>query len=912
MRTNLFIGAAAIALVMPAAAMAQSTGTADAEAKDVVVTGARGDGSVDGIEQPNTPKARGVLTQEYISHQAPGQSINEIINQLPGVSFQNNDPFGSAGGTINIRGFDGSRISQTFDGVPLNDTGNYAIYSNQQLDPEVIDRVNVNLGTTDVDNPSASATGSTINYRSVNPTEEFGVRMVSSYGDDKYFRVFGVVNTGNLNASGTRAWLSASHATNNWFVNDFGKVNKQQYNGKIYQPLNDKGDFISLIGNYNQNRNNFAGSAPLRSDLYNLSQSTTAPFSANNPGLVTGAARVPGTGTTNRFPSGFNEIPYHVARCSTATPNGAAADTANTCGTSYDERYNPSNTATIHLAARVTPFDKLVVTVDPYFEYTKANGGGTVTGREGSYVRPASTGVAAITTPQYGFIGGSYYFGRDLNGDGDTRDTVTLLAPSQTETHRYGILGSVRYDFSPSQSLFVGYSHDYGRHRQTGEAGYLQPNGVPFDVFPVNNPIVATNGVAVQKRDRLSYAIVDVFSGEYRGHFFDDRLNLNLGVRAPFEKRVLNNFCFTTAANGNVDCLGRGQDALNAAYALANPYNYNAATNTPSGYAAPSSRTVTYHNVLPNVGLTFRVVDRVSLYASYSKGVQVPGTDNLYQGFYYPAGTIQAKPVQETSDNFDAGVRYNSGRIQAFVGGWYTRFSNRLASAFDPDTQVTIYRNLGRVDKYGVDGSIAYSPFRDLKLYAFGSYLHSEIKNNVQAGNCPTVLTAANTTVNCSTAGAPIFFATAGKRESGAPVYTAGGRVQYSYGPVTLGSDIKRTGKRYLNDQNLAAMGCTAALVNFICPTAANTTAAYTGTRGFAYYSYGAAAPGYTTVNFDARIDASVVGLTNKTYVQLNLLNAFSQFYAGGYTGGSTTQFNNPFANIAYPRTFIASLNVAF
>ena len=86
-----------------------------------------------------------MLTQEFISRQTPGNSILDTINSLPGVSFQNNDPFGSAGGTLTIRGFDSSRIALTFDGVPLNDTGNYALYSNQQLDPELIEQVNVSL-----------------------------------------------------------------------------------------------------------------------------------------------------------------------------------------------------------------------------------------------------------------------------------------------------------------------------------------------------------------------------------------------------------------------------------------------------------------------------------------------------------------------------------------------------------------------------------------------------------------------------------------------------------------------------------------------------------------------------------------------------------------------------------------------
>src|SRR3546814_5107061 len=101
----------------------------------------------------------------------------------PGVSCHNNDPFGAAGGPRTIRGFDNSRISQTLDGIPLNDSGNYALYSNQQLDPELIEQVNVNLGSTDVDSPTAAASGSTVNYRTRNPFDEFGARLQGSVGD---------------------------------------------------------------------------------------------------------------------------------------------------------------------------------------------------------------------------------------------------------------------------------------------------------------------------------------------------------------------------------------------------------------------------------------------------------------------------------------------------------------------------------------------------------------------------------------------------------------------------------------------------------------------------------------------------------------------------------------------------------
>ncbi|WP_425230621.1 TonB-dependent receptor [Sphingomonas sp.] len=919
MRYQLLLGAAVVALAIPSAAFAQSTGSAETDnvsTTDVVVTGTR-EASVGGVQQPDTPKNRSVLTQEFIARQTPGQSVDDIINQLPGVSFQNNDPFGSAGGTLTIRGFDGSRISQTFDGIPLNDTGNYAIYSNQQLDPELIEQVNVNLGSTDPDSPTASASGSTVNYRTINPSEDFGARLVGSVGDYNFFRVFGLVNTGNLTSFGTRAWLSASNARNDVVFNNFGKIEKQQYNAKIYQPIGSGRDFIAISGHYNQNRNNFFGSAPLRDDNNVFSQSTAAPGSALNPTFVTGAARTPGTNSGNRFPRGRDELPYLVARCLIATPTTGVANTvANVsapgasnngvaCGSSFDERYNPSNTGNVRLNSRFTLAEGLTLFLDGSYQYTKANGGGTVTGREGGFTR--TTGVP-ITTPQYGFIGGSYYFGRDVNGDGDALDQVILLAPSQTQTRRYGVISSLRWDFTPDQSLRAGYTLDYGRHRQTGEVGTLQANGFPVDVFPVNNPLTAVNGSVVEKRNRFSKAILNQGFAQYVGNFLDNRLRVEASLTGKWFTRDLTNYCFVTAANGNVDCLGR-DPTVNAAYATANPYTVGGTTQAPTitGYAVPQNRVYRYHRLLPAAGLTFNVADRLTVFGNYSKGIQVPGTDNLYQAFFYPQNTTPANPVPETTDNFDLGLRYTSSRIQASVGPWYTRFQNRLAGAFDNDTQQTIYRNLGRVNKYGVDASIAYRPIREVLFYVYGSYLKSEIKNNVQIGVCSTT-----TTVNCATVGQPIYALTAGMRESAAPVYTVGGRVQATLGPIELGGQIKRTGRRYVNDQNLASFACTAApLVNTLCPTAANTTATFTGTRGFQYQTYGPVASGYTVVDFDARVGLDWTGIGNtKTYLQLNVVNAFNQYYVGGFSGGATTVFNQPFVQIGSPRAFIVSLNV--
>jgi iron complex outermembrane receptor protein len=884
MRQNLLLSVAFAALMLPGAAFAQSAGTVDFEEGDIVVTGSRTDRGVAGVQIPDTSKAKGVLTQEFISRQTPGNSILDTINQLPGVSFQNNDPFGSGGGTLSIRGFDSSRISLTFDGVPLNDTGNYALYSNQQLDPELIEQVNVSFGSTDVDSPTAAASGSTVNYRTIMPTDEFGARLQGSIGDYNFFRVFGLVNTGTFTSFGTKAWLAASHAENDVVFNNFGRIDKAQYNGRVYQPIGSNGDFISIAANYNVNRNNFFGSAPLRLDNYVY----TSALVGGVPTLVQGAARTPGTGSSNRFPISRDELPYSVSRCQTDTPQAGAQDATNTCGTTFDERYNPSNTGNIRVSSRFTLSPGLVLTVEPSFQYVKANGGGTVTAREG---------VRTIGGVSYqGFIGGSYYLGRDLNGDGDIRDTctpvgaacsgftgVTFLAPSQTVTHRYGVISSLRYEINDDHSIRVSYSHDYGRHRQTGELAPLQQNGFPTDVFPINSPTLSANGRIVEKRDRLSFAILDQVAGEYRGSFGD--LTVNVGVRAPFFKRNLNNFCFTTSASGNVDCLGRGNSADNATYTTANP-----------NYAAPQKRTYTYNRVLPNVGATYKFADHFTAYINYSKGLQVPGTDNLYQSFFYALSNPAAHPTPETTDNFDGGVRYTSSKIQASVSPWFTRFTNRLASAYDVTTDQTIYRNLGRVDKYGIDGSFAYRPIPEVSLYAFGSYLKSEIKNNVVIGEC-TVVTA-----TCTALGNPIYALTAGKRESGAPVYTFGGRIQGNLGPVELGVQAKRTGSRYLNDQNLPNLQCTASLVNQACPTA----------TAVAYQVYPAKTPAYTQVDLQGRLSMGWAGLNDKTFLQVNVQNVFNTYYVGGFTGGSTVQYNVPFVQIGSPRAFIATLNAQF
>jgi len=835
MKQFLMGSAAIIAVAIPGAAFAQSTGSQDFE-DSIVVTGARTNQSVGGVRIPDSPKAKVVLTQELIERQRPGQSVNEIINLVPGVSFTNNDPWGSSGGSFTIRGFSSDRISQTFDGLPLNDSGNYAIYTNQQVDPELIESVNVNLGSTDVDSPTAAAVGGTVNINTLMPTDDFGAMASVSYGnivaegsgDRPFHRVFGMVNTGDLTGHGTKAWLSASRAYNEASFANYGKIEKAQYNAKVYQAIGASGDFISVAGHLNVNRNNFGGS----------------------PGS---AAAFAGDKSARFYNIGGVGYPCTI---STAA-NPGVADQTNTCGTQFERRYNPSNTGNVRLNSRFTLTDKLTLSVDGGYQYVKANGGGTTSAYEGFFYQG--------TTPLTGYFGGSAYFGRDINGDGtlgvDTNgngliqgaesDRFTLLNPSQTVTNRWIGIANLAYDFDDNNRVRLSYSYDRARHRQTGEGGLLQLSGEPFDVFPMNDPLTDSAGNILQKRDRKSYATLNQVAGEYRGQFFQDMLTVTLGVRAPFFQRDLNQYCFTTALNGNVNCVAGGDVA---AYSAANPYAVNA-NGTPSGAAPPQSRTYKYDKLLPNVGAVFKLPPEISLAGSYAANISVPGTDTLYNSIYLPGNSSASKPVAETSDSFDLGLRYQTSIVQASLTGWYAKYKNRIASAFNDVCDCSIDTNLGAVKKYGIDGSVSVRPIPELLIYAFGSYIDSEIGADVQTG--PTT-----------------FAATKGNRERGAPAYLWGGRVQGTLGPVDLGAQIKRTGSRYLNDINTFKVA------------------------------------GYTIVDLDLRYNLANLGL-EKTFVQVNVSNLFDKFYIGSFSGGLTTASSTN-VNFGAPRAISASMVVAF
>jgi iron complex outermembrane receptor protein len=876
---------------MPAAAYAQSTGTVETEKDTIVITGTRAQKGVDGIVIQDSTKAKGLITQEYIAKQSPGQTLLSTINYIPGVNFTQNDAYGSSGGNIRIRGFDGNRVSVTFDGVPLNDSGNYAIFPNQFLDPELVEQVNVNLGATDVDSPTASAAGGTVNFRSLIPSDQPGVLADISLGTFNFRRAFGLIQTGKFTPWGTKAWLAGSRNTYDHWRGD-GKIDKWQINARIYQPLGSGGDFISLAGHYNQNRNNNYNN-PNLTDLRSVFGTTIIPSTlpADGSPVVVGDFTKAQWQAINSivFPSLCKDAAGNVL---TRSPTGAS-DPA-TCraleepvgplGTPgsglqtqaltnlLGTQINPSNTGNIRGQSRFTLMDGLVLTIDPTYQYVLANGGSQSV-RLSEKDSLLSQGVIGST-------------GIDLNGDGDVNDTILVGRPSITNTNRMTVISSLVWKPSPNNTLRLAYTYDRAHHRQTGEYSFTDNNFNLINPFFGRNgtPIITAAGTPLQNRDRTSIALLNQLSGQYIGKFFDSRLRLELGLRSPWFVRNLDQHCYTpVTGSGFPVCIANPTTALFQTtpplFYVIVPNDVDPTTAGPNALYAPFKAKYKYHKLLPSIGATFAVNESLSVFGSYSKGLSAPRTDNLYR-----APVITVKP--ETTDSFDLGARYISGRFQAQATLWKIGYQNRIVTSFDPETNTSIDRNVGKVSSWGFDGGVGFRPIRQLNLIGLLSYTNAKLKDDIIIGNVtynvaspPTTLTAfqffCSPLPTSGSASVRVCGHTTDKFVVETPKWQYGGRAEVNIKPVTLGVQAKRVSSRWATDVNDVKV------------------------------------KGYTTVDVDARLGLDFLPEGKKSYFQLNIINLLNEHYFGNlsttinaYGVGSSAPRFTPVSTRAITGTF--------
>jgi iron complex outermembrane receptor protein len=252
------------------------------------------------------------------------------------------------------------------------------------------------------------------------------------------------------------------------------------------------------------------------------------------------------------------------------------------------------------------------------------------------------------------------------------------------------------------------------------------------------------------------------------------------------------------------------------------------------------------------------------VYATYAQGFSAPKTDNLY--------TSSPQTVQpETSDSYAIGWRYQTSAITTSFSLWDSNYKNRIVQSFDPaDPSLSIDRNIGEVDIYGLDLEAGAHPIEHLSVYGNVELMKSDVKSNEAIA---------------AVGGAAIFLPTKGKRLVLTPDVTVSGRAQYDFGWVSTGLQVKYSGKRFVDDMNTASL------------------------------------PDYTTLNFDAGMPISWWGAQN-TYLQFNIYNLTNARYptrtssisnATNVVVGSTTVFSKSyFYTYDAPRTVSLTLHAEF
>ncbi|MFP3254438.1 MAG: TonB-dependent receptor [Hydrogenobaculum sp.] len=146
-----------------------------------------------------------------------GGNVFQALELLPSVNFQTQDPYGLSGGQITIRGFNNNQIGLTIDGMPLMDSGNYALYPNEYMDLENLEAETITRGGTGKASPLYSDLGGRIALRTIPPKDKLSLELEQIFGSYAFEKSFVRLDSGLLPLMNSKFFISFSHAqANKW------------------------------------------------------------------------------------------------------------------------------------------------------------------------------------------------------------------------------------------------------------------------------------------------------------------------------------------------------------------------------------------------------------------------------------------------------------------------------------------------------------------------------------------------------------------------------------------------------------------------------------------------------------------------------------------------------------------------
>ncbi|WPN52212.1 TonB-dependent receptor [Pseudomonas sp. P9_2] len=433
--------------LVAATSMSQGLVMAETSDSDVGTIGVQGKASAGGgyMVPEESIKGRSTVTKEALDKQAATGNAIDKLKYTPGLNISSEDNTGLSGFRFTMRGMNSDQVGMSVDGMPINDSGNYALYSNLLGDPENIDQIFVTQGASEADGPHIGSSGGNIGIVTIRPTKETGAFVKQVVGSNATRKTFARLNTGEIN--GLSNWLSVSHTEGQmWRGSGAVRADKVEWNS-FFDAGN--GNTANLILKYHEQDNN------------SYSQLTKAQFQQN----------------------GRKYDPYP------ATPSVGSNGKYNSY---YALAQNPFQTFTAVLNTQFKLADNLALSVIPYYYWGNGSGVGS-----SAYALNRGSNQGGV------FDLGNLPTAAQYNADG-TPNSGVYYRPSRTQTWRPGITTKLTWDLG-DHSLQFGYWYERARQSQTQPFIPLKSNGKPVDTWPdSNSAIVDANGNQVQGRDRFT------------------------------------------------------------------------------------------------------------------------------------------------------------------------------------------------------------------------------------------------------------------------------------------------------------------------------------------------------------------------------------------------------------------------
>lgn len=434
-------------------------------------------------------KGRSTVTKASLEMERATGNSYQSIALLPGVNTFNYDATGLFGGGLSIRGFGSDQLGFTVNGVPVNDSGNFAVYPQEFIDNENVCTTSVAQGSTELETPSGGASGGSVGVITCDPTDKFRARVAQTLGGLSMTRTYVRLDSGRFMNNKAKAFLSYSHT----------EADKWKGEGKA------KRDHIDFGFSLDLNEDNKI----LGSVLYNRA--------VNNNIYSMSLAELNTRGYYYDFPTTFKPK---------LTPVAGTAQTETTMSPIYwGTSLNPFENVIASVSGSFKLAENTYLKVQPYMWYGFGNGGwGEQALNEATSLR-----------------GGA----KDINGDGDTLDVVRVGRASVTKTQRPGVTAELSSQVE-NHYLKFGVWFERSKHRQTQPAVQLKADGEPADMWLREGCVQRVDGSCYQGRDWATVSTAHQVYFNDQISFASDRGLLSLGVRVPTVQRDVTSFANET------------------------------------------------------------------------------------------------------------------------------------------------------------------------------------------------------------------------------------------------------------------------------------------------------------------------------------------------------------------------------